>query len=128
MKPDALSWETYAGNMEQRESEKSFREVAKLLQLGIQRSLPQYLFLHGYILREKGRWVASQKGLISGMLVNRIVTVGEWSGEQCKVTAYGMQKLAEWKSDGKLDLWFVKERTYGERRRSSDYRTNKKPI
>ena len=125
MKPSATSWETYAGTMEKQESEKSFREVAKLLQINPQHSLINWLFKNGYILREKNRWTASQQGLVSGILVNRIVNAQNgFVGEQCKVTAYGMKKLADWKEKGVFDHCLVKEKVYGEKKRS-DYRHGK---
>lgn len=103
MKPSATSWETYAGNMEHRNSEKSFREVAKLLNLNPQNCLTNWCEKNGYIYRNKGVYTASQKAITKGILVNRIVNAENgWSGEQCKITAYGMRFFSEMKEQGEF--------------------------
>lgn len=103
MKPSATSWETYAGNMEHRNSEKSFREVAKLLNLNPQNCLTNWCEKNGYIYRNKGVYTASQKAITKGILVNRIVNAENgWSGEQCKITAYGMRFFSEMKAQGEF--------------------------
>lgn len=123
MKPSADSWETYAGDMEHRESEKSFREVAKLLYINPQNRLQKRLFEKAFLMRGRYGWTATQQGLRSGMFVNRIVT-GEngHAAEQCKVTAFGMKKLAEMKRNGFFEHCEIAERSYGEKRPPRDYR------
>lgn len=111
IQPDADSWNTYAGNHKQREVEKSFREVAKLLQIDPQYKLTDFLAEKGFIYRDKhNTWTASQKGLQAGVVVNRTINNGAFSGEQCKVTTKGMKKLSEWKSEGAFDGNLIKER------------------
>lgn len=103
LQPSATSWETYAGNMEHRNSEKSFREVAKLLNLNPQNCLTNWCEKNGYIYRNKDVYTASQKAITKGILVNRIVNAENgWSGEQCKITAYGMRFFSEMKEQGEF--------------------------
>lgn len=103
LQPSATSWETYAGNMEHRNSEKSFREVAKLLNLNPQNCLTNWCEKNGFIYRNKGVYTASQKAITKGILVNRIVNAENgWSGEQCKITAYGMRFFSEMKAQGEF--------------------------
>lgn len=123
MKPSADSWETYAGDMKQRSKEKSFRDVAKLLGLTPQKALIKWFFDNGYIMRGGDGWTATQRGIESGMLVNRIITAQNGhAGEQCKVTTFGMMKLSYLKGEGTFDNCIAQERTFGERRKPRDYR------
>lgn len=124
MKPSADSWETYAGDMKQRSKEKSFRDVAKLLGLTPQKALIKWFFDNGYIMRGGDGWTATQRGIESGMLVNRIITAQNGhAGEQCKVTTFGMMKLSYLKGEGTFDNCIAQERTFGERRKPRDYRS-----
>ncbi|WP_294431459.1 BRO family protein [uncultured Treponema sp.] len=124
MKPSADSWETYAGDMKQRSKEKSFRDVAKLLGLTPQKSLIKWFFDNGYIMRGGDGWTATQRGIESGMLVNRIITAQNGhAGEQCKVTTFGMMKLSYLKGEGTFDNCIAQERTFGERRKPRNYRS-----
>lgn len=123
MKPSADSWETYAGDMKQRSKEKSFRDVAKLLGLTPQKALIKWFFDNGYIMRGGDGWTATQRGIESGMLVNRIITAQNGhAGEQCKVTTFGMMKLSYLKGEGTFDNCIAQERTFGERRKPRNYR------
>lgn len=123
MKPSADSWETYAGDMKQRSKEKSFRDVAKLLGLTPQKALIKWFFDNGYIMRGGDGWTATQRGIESGMLVNRIITAQNGhAGEQCKVTTFGMMKLSYLKGEGTFDNCIAQERTFGERRKPRSYR------
>ena len=122
MKPSADSWETYAGDMKQRSKEKSFRDVAKLLGLTPQKALIKWFFDNGYIMRGGDGWTATQRGIESGMLVNRIITAQNGhAGEQCKVTTFGMMKLSYLKGEGTFDNCIAQERTFGERRKPRNY-------
>lgn len=123
MKPSADSWETYAGDMKQRSKEKSFRDVAKLLGLTPQKALIKWFFDNGYIMRGGDGWTATQRGIESGMLVNRIITAQNGhAGEQCKVTTFGMMKLSYLKGEGTFDNCIAQERTFGERKKPRNYR------
>ena len=112
LRPDAVSWNTYAGNIEERNAEKSFRDVAKLLQIDPQKALTDFLIEKKYIYRDRnsGKLKASQTGLETGIVVSRAVNSENYSGEQCKVTTYGMKKLAEWKEQGAFDGKLIKKR------------------
>lgn len=124
MKPSADSWETYAGDMKQRSKEKSFRDVAKLLGLTPQKALIKWFFDNGYIMRGGDGWTATQRGIESGMLVNRIITAQNGhAGEQCKVTTFGMMKLSYLKGEGTFDNCIAQERTFGEHRKPGNYRS-----
>ena len=103
MKPAVTSWETYAGNLEHRNIEKSFQDVAKLLNLNPQNCLTRWCEKNGYIFKKEGKWTAAQKGITKGIVINRIVNGNNgWSGEQCKVTAYGMKYFSEMKEKGEF--------------------------
>ena len=128
LQPSATAWETYAGNMEHMNSEKSFREVAKLLNLNPQKCLTKWCEKNGYIYRNKGEYTASQKAITKGILVNRIVNNGGngWSGEQCKVTAYGMKFFSEIKEKGEFGYCVLTDKpedgSSRPKRPSRDYR------
>ena len=122
LKPLARAWETYAGTLEANRQEKSISEVAKLLMLYPQRTLRTYLFSKGWITWKGGIITATQAGLESGILINRVYNGKDKAGDRVRVTAFGMAALAEYKICGDFERREIRPRVYGEKKPRSDYR------